>query len=42
MLISFDFINGVSVGMEYVDSVDEDFEHTIILDLLLVRFLFQW
>lgn len=42
MLISFDFINGVAVGMEYVDSMEEDFEHTIILDVFLVRFLFQW
>lgn len=42
MLISFDLINGISLGMEYVNSIDEDFQHTVILDLLLVRFLFQW
>lgn len=41
MYISFDLINGVALGLEYVAQI-EDVPNTIILDLLIVRILFQW
>jgi len=41
MNVSFDMINGINVGIEYVQG-DEDFENTIILDVFIVRLLFQW
>ena len=42
MQISFDTITGMAVGLEYAGQVDEDFAHTIILDLFILRFLIQW
>lgn len=41
MNISYDLINGINVGIEYVGG-DEEFENTVILDLVIIRILFQW
>ena len=41
MFMSFDLINGINVGCEYVGG-DEDYENTVILDLFILRVLFQW
>ena len=40
--LDFDIINGVNVGLEYVPAQEEDEYNTIILDLFLLRVLFQW
>lgn len=43
MFISTDWINGISIGIEYVPENDEeDYDQTLILDLLVIRLLFQW
>lgn len=41
MDIGYDLINGISLGIEFI-SASEDEPNTIILDLLILRFLFQW
>jgi hypothetical protein len=41
MEISFDLINGVALGIEYVQAFDDE-PNTVILDVLIFRFLFQW
>jgi hypothetical protein len=41
MFIGFDLINGVALGIEYI-SCDDEYQHTIIIDLLIVRLLIQW
>lgn len=48
MFVSTDLINGISLGLEYVAAMyDEDDgeliePQTIIFDLVIIRFLFQW
>jgi len=41
MSISLDMINGISVGIEYLPA-GEDHDQTIIVDLFVIRLLFQW
>ena len=41
MHVSFDLINGIACGIEYIKRVD-DIPSTIILDLIIFRLLFQW
>jgi len=41
MNIGLDLINGVAIGIEYIPAMP-DIQKTIILDLLLIRILFQW
>lgn len=41
MEISFDFIHGIAFGIEYVPAF-EDQDNTVILDIAIFRFLFQW
>lgn len=36
-----DLINGIAVGAEYVPAF-EDEPNTFILDVFILRFLFQW
>lgn len=40
-MISFDFINGISVGVEYVPK-NEEFNTTIIIDVVIFRIIYQW
>lgn len=43
MFISTDWINGISLGMEFVpENEEEDYDNTFIVDLLVIRLLFQW
>lgn len=42
MEIGFDLINGLSLGAEYVSGIDEEFDNTIIVDILIFRLLIQW
>ncbi len=43
MNIQFDFINGVAVGLEYIEPFEEEgIPHSVVLDLFLIRLLFQW
>lgn len=43
MTLGLHFINGMAVGIEYVESIpDEDVPATIIIDLFIIRLLFQW
>ena len=43
MDIAYDLICGFSFGIEYVEEdYDEDIPRTLIVDLFIVRFLFQW
>jgi hypothetical protein len=39
--LGLDLINGINVGIEYLPAC-EDYDHTVIVDLLVVRLLFQW
>lgn len=41
MDIGFDLINGISVGIEFVPAAEE-YDNTIILDVFIIRLLFQW
>lgn len=41
--LQFSIINGLSVGAEYVSGEVADLDQdTIVVDLLILRFLFQW
>jgi hypothetical protein len=41
--LEIDLINGVAVGLEYVEPIEEEgFPHSVIVDLLIIRLLFQW
>ena len=43
MTLDLYFIHGMAVGIEYVESIpEEDIPATIILDLFIIRLLFQW
>lgn len=42
MEFTVDLINGLGVGAEYVPSEADDEFNTIIIDIVLVRLLFQW
>ena len=43
MSIGLDWINGVAVGLEYVPAIQEEgIDNTVILDLFIIRLLFQW
>jgi hypothetical protein len=43
MDITYDLICGISLGFEYVEEdLEEDIPRTLIVDLFIVRFLFQW
>ena len=43
MNIDYDFIQGVAVGIEYMEAIpEEDIPPTIIVDLFIIRFLIQW
>lgn len=41
MLISFDIINGISLGFEFIPQF-EDLPNHIILDILLIRIMIEW
>lgn len=41
MQISMDLINGIAVGAEFVPE-SEEHENTIIVDIIIFRFLIQW
>jgi hypothetical protein len=41
MDITVDFINGISLGFEYVPADDEN-PNAFVIDLLIIRLLFQW
>jgi hypothetical protein len=41
MKFTFDTICGINLGIEYLPGA-EDYDNTIIVDLLLVRLLVQW
>ena len=40
-MVTFDTVYGISLGIEYMPGA-EDYEHTIIVDLLIIRLLVQW
>lgn len=43
MTIDMDLICGVSLGAEFVNAIpEEDIPPTIILDIIIFRFLIQW
>jgi len=43
MTLDLYFIHGMAVGIEYVEPIpEEDIPSTIVLDLFIVRLLFQW
>lgn len=43
MTVDMDLIHGVSLGIEYVEEIpEEDIPATIILDIIILRFLIQW
>lgn len=43
MVISADYIQGIAVGIEFIEAIpEEDIENTVILDLFIIRLLFQW
>ncbi len=45
MTLDIDLINGVALGIEYVpgeSDADMSFPNTLIVDLLLLRFLLMW
>lgn len=42
MEIRFDFITGIALGCEFVSAEECEDRNTIILDLFIVRVLFQW
>jgi hypothetical protein len=41
MEISLDLINGIAVGAEFVPAFDDE-PNTIIVDVFIIRLLFQW
>lgn len=43
MNIDVDLIQGIAVGIEYVEPFpEEDIPRTIIVDIVLLRFVIQW
>jgi len=42
MDFAVDFINGVSIGMEYVPAESDHEVNTFMIDIVLFRLLFQW
>ena len=43
MRVGIDLINGLAVGLEFVPAIEEDgIDNTVILDLFIIRLLFQW
>jgi hypothetical protein len=42
MDFAVDFINGISLGAEYVPAESDDEVNTFIIDIVLLRLLFQW
>ena len=42
MDFTVDLINGISVGAEYVPSQEEDELNSFVIDIVLLRLLFQW
>jgi hypothetical protein len=42
MDFAVDFINGISVGAEYVPAESDDEVNTFVIDIVLLRLLFQW
>lgn len=43
MTVGLDTINGVAVGIEFVPAIEEEgIANTVILDLFIIRLLFQW
>lgn len=41
MQFSVDLINGVAIGVEFIAECEEH-ENTLIIDILIFRFLIQW
>jgi len=45
MEISTSLINGLAVGVEYVQGFeenDDDFEHMLLISFFLISFIFEW
>lgn len=47
MTVDLDLITGVALGIEYVEPIvdeytGEEFPATLIVDLLILRFIIQW
>ena len=42
MEFTADLINGVSVGMEFGPAESDDELNTFMIDIVLLRLLFQW
>lgn len=41
MHVSFELINGINLGCEYVGAED-DYANALIIDIFILRLLFQW
>ena len=45
MDMHLDFVNGISVGIEYdgdLDPAEFDYQHALLLDFFLIRLIIEW